>query len=86
MNVDQAHVIKQYIVGEFLTDASVDQLRDDYDLLANGVIDSLGLLRLIAWLEERFGIAIDDVDIAPEHFQTVNAIRAFIAGAAPHTT
>lgn len=76
--MDTAAAVKQYIVASFLPDATVDELRSDYDLLANGVIDSLGLLRLVSWLAERFQLPIDDLDIAPEDFASVDAICAFI--------
>ncbi len=51
---------------------------NDYDLIANGVVDSLGLLRLIGWLETRFEIPIDDIEIAEKDFVTVDAICEFI--------
>lgn len=80
--MDHAQVIKQFIVEEFLPDVSTDQLESDYDLLSNGVIDSLGLLEVIAWLEDRFQIAIDGLEIAPEDFRSVDAMRSFVDNAA----
>jgi acyl carrier protein len=79
--MDSTTAIRQHIVAEYLADASVSQLPDDYDLLGNGVIDSLGLLRLIAWLEQRFGVSVDEIDIAPEDFRTVSAIGDVVARA-----
>lgn len=76
--------VKEYIVTTFLPDVTADQLRSDYNLLANGAIDSLGLLKLIAWLEERFQISIDDVEIAPEDFRSVDSICKFIEKANSH--
>lgn len=75
-------VIREFIVAEYLSESSPDELDPDYDLLATGVIDSLGLLRLIAWLTEEFGVPVDDLDIAPEHFRSVSAISGFIEAAA----
>ncbi|MGH2706710.1 MAG: phosphopantetheine-binding protein [Actinomycetota bacterium] len=79
--MDPTLTIKQFIVEEFLPDVSPDQLDSDYDLLANGVIDSLGLLKMIAWIEDRFQLAVDDLDLAPERFSTVDEIRLLIADA-----
>ncbi len=76
--MDEAGTVTAFIVANFLPDATVDQLGSGYDLLANGVIDSLGLLRLISWLEERFQTIIDDAEIAPENFRTVDAICQFL--------
>lgn len=50
----------------------------DEDLLEQGVIDSLGLVKLITSLEKAFGINIDDEDLVPDNFQTVNAIARLI--------
>nr|CBW45680.1 hypothetical protein [Streptomyces pristinaespiralis] len=56
-------------------------LADHDDLLEGGVIDSLGLLKVIAWLEDRYDINTDEVDLDPESFKSVAAIEAFIADA-----
>ncbi|MGH8885307.1 MAG: acyl carrier protein [Egibacteraceae bacterium] len=80
--MDLTQTIKQFVVEAFLPDVSVDQLGSDYDLLSNGVIDSLGLLEVIAWLEDRFQIAIDGFEISPDNFRSVDAICSFIEEAA----
>ena len=46
------------------------------------VLDSLGVFQLIAFLEERFGIAIADTDITPENFGTLERIERLVAGRA----
>jgi acyl carrier protein len=76
--VSNSEVIKEHIVQEFLPDVPTADLANDYDLIANGVVDSLGLLRLIGWLETRFEIPIDDIEIAEKDFVTVDAICEFI--------
>jgi acyl carrier protein len=73
--------IKQFIVEEFLPDISTDDLPLDHDLLADGVIDSLGLLKLIAWIEDRFGLSVDDAAMDPDNFRSVQAIDAFVSHA-----
>lgn len=73
--------IKQFLIEEFLPDLTQDQLADDQDLLSSGAIDSLGLLKLIAWVEDRFGLAVDDTDLDPNNFRSVTAIDAFVAHA-----
>jgi acyl carrier protein len=78
-----AGVIKQYIVEEFLPDVAVEDLPADHDLLADGVIDSLGLLKLIAWIEDRFGLPVDDDAMNPDNFRSVRAIDTFVSRAQP---
>ncbi|MEW1893009.1 acyl carrier protein [Streptomyces sp. NPDC048567] len=73
--------IKQFLIEEFLPDLTQDELADDQDLLSSGAIDSLGLLKLIAWVEDRFGLAVDDTDLDPNNFRSVNAIDTFVATA-----
>jgi acyl carrier protein len=70
--------VKQFVIDEFLPDVGVDQLDPDYDLMQGGVVDSIGLLKLIAWLEHRFNIAADDIDLDPDNFRSVTAIDRFI--------
>jgi acyl carrier protein len=70
--------IKQFIVDEFMPDVPVEDLDDDFDLLTGGVVDSLGLLKVVAWLEDEFDIAVDDSELGPDSFRTVAAIKAYV--------
>lgn len=45
---------------------------------AGGVIDSVSLWRLIVFVEERFGIKVEDIDLMQENFQTLRALTNFI--------
>jgi acyl carrier protein len=53
-------------------------LADEDDLLALGVIDSLGFVELVEQVEERYGIAVQDVEITEEHFGSIAAIARFV--------
>lgn len=79
--MSHADTIKQFIISEFLPDVRADQLGIDHDLLSDGVIDSLGLLKLIAWVEDRFDLSVDDTALDPNNFRSVAAIDSFIDGA-----
>jgi acyl carrier protein len=70
--------VKQFIVDEFMPDVPVEELDADFDLLTGGVVDSLGLLKVVAWLETEFDIIVDDSELGPESFRTAAAISAFI--------
>ena len=61
--------IKGFIVEEFMPDISVDELDSDFDLLTGGVVDSLGLLKFVAWMEDEFDITIDESEL--EGIETV---------------
>lgn len=73
------NAVKQFITEQFAPDVSVGALDDDYNLIENGVIDSLSLLRLISWLGERFTIPVEDIDLEPSSFESVSQIDQFIA-------
>lgn len=49
----------------------------DTDLLLTGLVDSLGVVELVGWLEDRLGEQIDPVDVVLENFQTVERMVAF---------
>ncbi len=53
-------------------------LRDDEDLLSAGIIDSLGILRLVAFIEETFGIKVPDGDVVYENFHSVEAMTNYL--------
>ena len=70
--------IKEFIVEEFMPDVPAEELEDDFDLLTGGVVDSLGLLKVVAWLEDEFDIGVDDSELGPDSFRTVAAIKAYV--------
>ena len=76
--MDNTPKIKQFIVEEFMPDVPVEDLESDFDLLTGGVVDSLGLLKVVAWLETEFDITVDDSELGPESFRTVAAINEFV--------
>jgi acyl carrier protein len=71
-------VINDYVSRELVQDASLLPLGNATSLLETGVLDSLSLLRLVVFIQERFGITVDDVDLVPEHFDSVDAICAYL--------
>jgi acyl carrier protein len=77
--VNTAQTVKEHIVAEYLPGTSPDELDPSYDLLDAGVVDSLRLLQLISWVERQYRIPIDDVEISPDDFRSVDAICAFIS-------
>jgi len=71
-------VINEYISRELVPDAALLPLANDTSLLDSGILDSLSLLRLVVFLEERFEITMGDADLLPENFASVNAICAYL--------
>ncbi|MFE7589013.1 acyl carrier protein [Kitasatospora sp. NPDC057512] len=76
--MNHAAVVTQFIIEEFLPDVGPNELDADYDLVDGGVIDSLGLLKTIAWLEDRFDVRVEEFDLDPDSFRSVGSISRFI--------
>ena len=71
-------VINDYISRELVRDPALLPLKNATSLLETGILDSLGLLTLVVFIRDRFGIAIDDADLVPENFDSVDAISAYL--------
>jgi acyl carrier protein len=52
---------------------------DDTNLIERGIVDSMRLVRLIGFIEDEYGIRVQDKDIVPQRFSSLNKITAFIA-------
>jgi acyl carrier protein len=76
--MDVATEVEQFILRELLAGSSIDAIDHDEDLLGAGVVDSHGLMQLVAFLRERYGIAVPDEALTPENFQNIAGIAAFV--------
>jgi acyl carrier protein len=76
-------VINDYISRELVQDPALLPLADDTSLLETGILDSLSLLRLVVYVEERFRVSVGDTDLLPENFSSVNAICTYIRARQP---
>jgi len=69
--------IRYYIIENFLFGDGV-QLHDDTSFLESGIIDSTGILEIVNFLEQEYGITIDDEDLIPQNFDTLININRFL--------
>jgi acyl carrier protein len=70
--------LEKVLLTEIVVDVDKKSLAPDEDLLEQGIIDSLGIMKLILFMEETYGIAIADEEIVPENFQTINMMVRFV--------
>jgi acyl carrier protein len=70
--------IRQFVTSNFYV-ADPAALEDGASLLDHGVIDSTGVLEVIAYIEETFGITVDDSEMLPENLDSIERIAAFVA-------
>lgn len=73
---DIAAAIEKYLVDSFLL--SADELGADDSLIGSGVIDSTGAMEVVAFLEEQFGVEIDDEDLVPENLDSIAQLTRFV--------
>jgi acyl carrier protein len=75
----QAERIRDFLIDEAHWDGPRAELTDDLPLIENHVIDSMLLLRMVAWLEAEYGIEIGDADVVPSNFGSIEQISRLIA-------
>lgn len=79
-SVDTAGKVRQFIEDNFLFRDDRDALAADESLLDAGLIDSTGILELVAFIESAFAIEVADSEIVPENLDSIAAIAAYIDG------
>ncbi|MDH3208130.1 MAG: acyl carrier protein [Gemmatimonadota bacterium] len=70
--------IKNFILEEFLQGASADELKNDTALMSSGILDSLATVRLVASLEERYGIRIAPHEVSVDYLDDLDAITELV--------
>jgi acyl carrier protein len=70
--------VEQFIVSELSQGRGISSVDANDNLLAKGIIDSHGVMELVAFLEEKYGIAVGDEDLTPENFESVTLIQEFV--------
>ncbi len=73
---DTRQIIRQFICDNFIV--SDEDFTDDDSMLEKQIVDSTGVLELVAFLEERFGVRVADEEIVPENLDSVSRIGDFI--------
>jgi acyl carrier protein len=71
-------VINDFISRELVQDSSLLPLENSAELLETGILDSLSLLRLVIFVQDQFGVVVDDLDLVPEHFASVDEICSYL--------
>ena len=74
---DVRATLRHFILDNFYV-ANPASLSDEASLLDSGIIDSTGVLELVAFIEDRYGITVADADIVPANLDSLSCITAFI--------
>lgn len=71
--------IREFLAMNFRYDGASFDLGDDTSLLGSGTLDQTGVLELVLFVEEAYGFDVDEGDLTPENFDTVNNVAAYVA-------
>jgi len=76
--VDAKATIRGFVARQFYVPAG-EVPGDDESLLDRGIVDSTGVLEVVMFLEETFGVVVEDDEIVPENLDSVAAMAAYVA-------
>jgi acyl carrier protein len=71
-------ILRQFIRDNFLFGLQGESFSDDDSLLEKRIIDSTGVLELIAFLEENFSVKVQDDELLPENLDSINRLVRFV--------
>ncbi len=69
--------IREFIVENFLF-GDGGQVSNETNFFEKGIIDSTGILELVSYIEETYNLTIEDEDLVPENFSSLNTLAAFL--------
>lgn len=70
--------VRAFIESNFYI-ADTSTLLDDVSLLDKGIVDSTGILEIVAFLESDFGLMVEDEELVPDNLDSIDRIATFIA-------
>jgi acyl carrier protein len=76
--MDVQTTLREFIQQNFLARKGGHDLSNDESLLETGLVDSAGIFELVGFIERTFNVEIDDADIVPENFESVNTLSAYV--------
>jgi acyl carrier protein len=76
--MDTTADIEQFILSELAQGRGITAIDPSDNLLTKGIVDSHGVMELVGFLEQRYGISVVDADLTPENFESLASIQAFV--------
>jgi acyl carrier protein len=70
--------LRQFVIDNFMFGNPGESFTDSDSFLARGIIDSTGVMELIAFLEERYRIKLQDQDLIPDNLDSVNGLARLV--------
>lgn len=82
MQATFAEEVRKFVVNNFLL-GKEDGFSNDASFLEQGIIDSTGILELVSYLEEIYGIEITEEELNPDNLDSINKIAAYLSKKVP---
>jgi acyl carrier protein len=76
--MDTRQIIRGFIRQNFLKESRSNNFRDDVSFIDGGIIDSVGVLELVAFIEETFSFRVEDEELVPENLDSVDKLVIYI--------
>lgn len=70
--------VRQFIVDNYFFGQDECEFSDDDSFLDKGVLDSLGILSLVSFIQQEYGIEIDDQELVPDNWDSVRRVAQFV--------
>jgi acyl carrier protein len=77
--MDQKKQIKQFVLKNYLFTEDESALADSDSLIRNGIVDSTGMLELISHLEDTYSIKVENAEMIPANFDSIDSIGVYVA-------
>ncbi len=71
-------LLRKYIADNILFSGSGYPYADDTSFLENGIVDSMNVLELVMFVEQKFGVKVEDAEIVPDNFDSVAKLAEFV--------
>lgn len=70
--------LRQYVIDNFLFGQGGSELKNDDSFMERGIVDSTGVLELVAFLEEQFQVKVEDEDLIPVNLDSINNLLLYL--------
>ena len=70
--------LRQYVIDNFLFGQGGSELKNDDSFMERGIVDSTGVLELVAFLEEQFQVKVEDEDLIPANLDSINNLLLYL--------
>jgi acyl carrier protein len=75
---DKREGIREFVSKEIMLEQGPSSVTEQ-TVLVGGVLDSLGLMQLVSYIQEEYGVTFDDAEVSPENFRTVRDVERLVS-------